>query len=138
MVKLSDVFQFQWTSSDSLENKWLRWLKVKRQVNMTSLGDDARETVTIACLEKAEERSLEQHFRLRAPQTWTMLCASGISIANNGGLELSANANGNWCRDVNVCLLWQSWTRESEVSIPQCQVQQLWQDWTSESDVQTT
>ena len=24
-----------------------------------------------------------------------------------------------------VCLLWQSWTRESEVSIPQCEVQQL-------------
>ena len=21
---------------------------------------------------------------------------------------------GNWCRDVNVCLLWQNWTRESE------------------------
>ena len=47
-----------------------------RQVNMTSLGDDARETLTIAGLEKAKERSLEQHSRLRAPQTWTVLCAS--------------------------------------------------------------
>ena len=47
-----------------------------RQVNMTSLGDDARETLTIAGLEKAKERSLEQHLRLRAPQTWTVLCAS--------------------------------------------------------------
>ena len=37
-----------------------------------SLGDDARETLTIAGLEKAKERSL----RLRAPQTWTVLCAS--------------------------------------------------------------
>ena len=44
---------------------------------MTSLGDDARETLTIADLEKAEERSLEQHLRLRAPQTWVVLCASG-------------------------------------------------------------
>ena len=61
--------------------------------------DDARETLTTAGLEKAKERSLEQHLRLRAPQTW------------------AAHANGNWCRDVNVCLLWQSWTRESEVSI---------------------
>ena len=43
---------------------------------MTSLGDEARETLTIACLEKAKERSLEQHLRLRAPQTWTVLCAS--------------------------------------------------------------
>ena len=43
---------------------------------MTSLGDDARETLTIAGLEKAKERSLEQHLRLRAPQTWTVLCAS--------------------------------------------------------------
>ena len=47
-----------------------------RQVNMTSLGDDVRETLTIAGLEKAKERSLEQHLRLRAPQTWVVLCAS--------------------------------------------------------------
>ena len=46
------------------------------QVNMTSLGDDARETLTIAGLERAKERSLEQHLRLRAPRTWTALCAS--------------------------------------------------------------
>ena len=45
-----------------------------RQVNMISLGDDARETLSIAGLEKAKERS--QHSRLRAPQTWTVLCAS--------------------------------------------------------------
>ena len=76
VAKLSDVFQFQWTSPDSLEDKWLRWQKVMRQVNMTSLGDDARSTLTIAGLEKAKERSLEQHLRLRAPQTWTVLCAS--------------------------------------------------------------
>ena len=43
---------------------------------MTSLGDDARETLTIAGLEKAKERSLQQHLRLRAPQTWTVLRAS--------------------------------------------------------------
>ena len=76
MAKLSDVLQFRWTSPDSLEDKWLRWQKLMRQVNMTSLGDDARETLTIAGLEKAKERSLEQHLRLRAPQTWTVLCAS--------------------------------------------------------------
>ena len=47
-----------------------------RQVNMTSLGDGAHETLTIAGLEKAKEQPLEQHLRLRAPQTWTVLCAS--------------------------------------------------------------
>ena len=57
----------------------------------------------------------------------------GSVLANDGGLEQPAHANGHWCRDVNLCLLWQSWTRKSEVSIPQCQVQQLWQDWTSQA-----
>ena len=73
VAKLSDVFQFQWTSLDSPEDKWLRWQKLMRQANTTSLGDDARETLTIAGLEKAKERSLEHHLRLRAPQTWTVL-----------------------------------------------------------------
>ena len=105
---------------------------------MTSLGDDARETLTIAGLERAKERSLEQHWRLRALHLDSVVCRCGSVHANDGGLEQSAHANGNWCRDVNVCLLWQSWTRQSEVSIPQCQVQQLRQDWTSQCDVQTT
>ena len=76
VANLSDVFQFQWTSLDSLEDKWLRWQKLMRQVNITSLGDDAFETLAIAGLEMAKERALEQHLRLRAPQTWTVLCAS--------------------------------------------------------------
>ena len=52
VAKLSDVFQFQWTSPDSLEDQWLRLRKLMRQVNMTSLGDDARETLTIAVWKK--------------------------------------------------------------------------------------
>ena len=55
VAKLSDVFQFQWTSSDNLEDKWLRSQKLMKQVNMTSLGDDARGALTIAGLEKAKE-----------------------------------------------------------------------------------
>ena len=43
---------------------------------MTSLGDDARETLKIAGLVKAKERSLEQLLRLRATQTWGVLCNS--------------------------------------------------------------
>ena len=139
VAKHSNVFQFQWTSPDTLEDKWLRWQKLMRQVNMTSLGDDARETLTIAGLEKAKERSLEQHLRLRAPQTWTVLFAS---VDQNLRTTVDSNSQPTpmeiGARDVNVCLLWQSWTREKEVSIPQCQVQQLWQDQTSRSDVQTT
>ena len=97
--------------------------------HMASLGDDARETLTSSGTTLASTCSTNLD---------SFVCKCGSVLANDGGLEQSAHANGNWCRDVNVCLLWQSWTRESEVSIPQCQVQQLWQDQTSQSDVQTT
>ena len=128
VAKLSDVFQFQWTFPDCLEDKWLRWQRLMRQVNMTSLGDDARETLTIAGLEKAKER---------APQTWTVLCPS-VGQYLRTTVDSGSQPTPMEIGDVNVCLLWQSWTRESEVSIPQCEVQQLWQDRTSQSDVQTT
>ena len=55
---------------------------------MTSFGDDARETLTIAGLEKAKARSLEQHLRLRAPQTWTVLCASVDQHLRNDSCSL--------------------------------------------------
>ena len=139
VAKHPDVFQFQWTSPDSLEDKSLRWQRLMRQVNMTSLGDDARETLTIAGVEKAKQRALEQQLRRRGSTDLdSVVCKCGSVLANDGGLKQSAHANGNWCRDVNVCLLWQSWTRESEVSIPQCEMQPLWRERTSQSDVQTT
>ena len=139
VAKLSDVCQFQWTSPDSLEDKWLRWQMLMRQVNMTPLGDDARETLTIAGLEKGQGTSSGTTLACTCSTDLdSIVCKCGSILANDGGLGQSAHANGNWCRDVNVCLLWQSWTRESEVSFPQCEVQQLWQDRTSQSDVQTT
>ena len=46
---------------------------------------------------------------LHKPGQCARKCASVLT--NNGGLEQSADANGNWCHDVNVCLLWQSWTK---------------------------
>ena len=128
VAKLSDVFQFQWTSSDSLQD-------MLRQVNMTSLGDDARETLTIAGQGTISGTTLTSTCSTNLDG---VVCKRGSVLANNGGLQQSAHANGNWCRGINVCLLWQSWTRESEVSIPQCEVQQLWQDWTSQNDMQTT
>ena len=114
VAKLSDVFQFQWTSTDSPEDKWLRWQKLMRQVNMTSLGDDARETLTIAGLEMAKERALEQHLRLRAPQTWIVLCASVDQYmrktVDSGSqptpMEIGAVVS-TWS------MLCQSWTQES-------------------------
>ena len=76
---------------------------------MTSLGDDARETLTIAGLEKAKERSLEQHLRLRAPQTWTVLCAS-VDQYLRTTVDASPHTNGDrYCR-VYVCLLWKGRT----------------------------
>ena len=115
VAKLSDVFQFQWTSPDSLEDKWLRWQKLMRQVNMTSLGDDARETLMIDGLEKAEERALEQHLRLRAPRTWTVLCASVDQYSRttvDSGSQPTPMEIG-----AVIQPLWQAWSFEPCVSI---------------------
>ena len=114
VAKLSDVFQFQWTSPDSLEDKWLRWQKLMREVNMTSLGDDARETLTIAGLEKPRNEVWNNTcvYVLHRPrqccvQVW-------ISTCERRWTQTVSPRHGNWCRDVNVCMLWQSWTLESE------------------------
>ena len=40
-----------------------------------------------------------------------VVCKCGSALVNDGGLMQSAHANGNGCRDVNVCLLWQCWTK---------------------------
>ena len=58
---------------------------------------------------KHKERALEQHLRLRAPQTWTVLCASvdqylrTTRAVNPTPVEIGAVMS-------TVCLLWQSWT----------------------------
>ena len=114
VAKLSDVFHFQWTSPDSLEDKGLRWQKLMRQVNMTSLGDDAREMLTNAGLEKAWERFLEQHLRLlRSTNLDSVECKCGSVLANDGGLEQSAHANGNWCRDIVSSSRINSWSNQT-------------------------
>ena len=67
--------------------KWLRCVKLMRQVNSISLVDDARKTLTNACLEKVKERSLERHLRL---------CKRGSTSANDCGFErCPAHANVN-------------------------------------------
>ena len=84
------------------------WVKVMRQVSVTALRGDARETLKIAGLEKAKGRVLGQHLRLRAPQTWTAHCASvEQDLRNVGGLQCnSTHANAHYRCCVNVCLLW--------------------------------
>ena len=110
--------------------------KLMRQVNMTSLGDDTRETLTIAGLEKAKERALEQHLRLRAPQTWTVLCA-GVDQYLRTTVDSSSQPTPMKIGDVmSTCSC--CGKAGHETAGPQCQVQQLWQDQTSQSDVQTT
>ena len=36
----------------------------------------------------------------------SVVCKCESVLANDRGLVQAAHANGNWCRDVNVCLLW--------------------------------
>ena len=76
---------------------------------MTSLGDDARETLTIAGLEKAKERALEQHLRLRAPQTWAVLCTSVDQHRRTQVDIAQPSPMGSGCCRVNVCMLWKIW-----------------------------
>ena len=139
VAKLSRVFEFQWTSSDSLEDKWLRWLKLMRKVNMTSLEDDARETLTIAGLEKAKERSLEQHLRLHAPQTWTVLCASADQYLRTTVDSCSQPTPTGIGAVMSTCACCgKSGHEKARCRFPQCEVPQLCQDSASQGDVQTT
>ena len=115
-----------------------------RQVNMTSLGDDARETLTIAGLEKAKERALEQHLRLRAPQTWTVLCASVdryLRATVDSGSQptpMEIGAVMSTCACCDKAGHEKARCRFRNAKCSNCEVQQLRQDWTSQSDVQTT
>ena len=38
VAKFSEVFQFQWTSSDSLEDKWLKWQRLMRASEHNLVG----------------------------------------------------------------------------------------------------
>ena len=75
VAKLTDDLQFQWNSIENLDDMWMKCVKLMRQLGTTSLGDDARDTLSIVGLERAKEQNLEQHLRLRAPETWVVSCA---------------------------------------------------------------
>ena len=105
---------------------------------MTLLGDDARETLPIAGLEKAKERALEKHLRLVTPQTWTVLCASVDQYLRTTVDSDSQPTPKEIGAVMSSCACCGKAGHEKEVSIPQCEVRQLWQDRTSQSDVQTT
>ena len=64
----------QWTSSANLEDKWMKWEKLLKQVNMPSLEDDPRQTLTIAGLEKGQ-----------GTITGTTQTSSGLYCVQTGG-----------------------------------------------------
>ena len=98
---------------------------------MTSLGDDARQTLTIASLEKAKERSLEQHLRLRAPQTWFVLCASVDQYLRTTAYSSATQPTPGAL--VSTCACGKSGHEKAK-----CRVQHLRRNWTSQEDVQAT
>ena len=107
VAKLTHVFQFQWTSSDSLEDKWLAWVKLMRQVNMTTLGDGARETHDRSSRESQGTISGTTLTSSCSTNLGCVVCKRGSESANDCGFECySAHANGNRCFHDNVCLLW--------------------------------
>ena len=121
VAKLFDVFQFPWTSNEGLEHRWLKWVKLMRHVGMTSLGDDARETLLAAGFEKGTDRDLEQHWRLRAPQSWIALSASVDQYFRTtvGSSANQPHAHRHQRCGVDVWLLWPK--RPSEVDVSHAQ-----------------
>ena len=103
VAKLSDVFQFQWTSSDSLEDKWVRWLKLMRQVSRTSWRDDAGDARTLVWRRPRNDLWNNTYFCV-LQKPGSVVCKCGSVLAKYGGFEYcSAHANGNQCCRVNAC-----------------------------------
>ena len=78
-----------------------------------SVAQHARETLTIA----GEGQGTISGTKLTSTCSTNLdsvVCKRGSVLANNGGLEQSAHANGNWCRDVNVCCCGKGGHEESE------------------------
>ena len=103
-------------------------------------GDDARETLTIAGLEKAKERSLEQHLRLRASQTLVAFVCKCVSVlANDGGTRAVSPRQWTlvpWCERVSAVAKLD--TRKRGFDSAMRSASNCGQGWTSQGNVQTT
>ena len=100
----------------------MKWVKLMRQVNMNSLVDDARETLTIAGLESQRTITGTTFTTSRSSNLGCLLQQCGSIFENDCGF--------NYCSTHATC--------QVEVSFAQCDVQPLWQDGTSQESVQTT
>ena len=72
------------TSNESLDDKWMKWVNLMRQMSTTSLGDDACETLTDSRLGEGE----------------------GTNVDSS---TTQPHADGYQRCGVNVCLLWPEW-----------------------------
>ena len=105
-----------------MEDKWIKRVQLMRQVGTTSLGDDARETLTIAGLETAREGNLEQQVGLNG-----IVCKRGSVPAHYSGFErdtatpdcqrVLAVARVDPCHP-QTCKCWTPVTRELESPRP--------------------
>ena len=139
VAKHTDVLPFQWNSKENLEVKWMKRVKLMRQVGTTSLGNDARETLTIAGLERAKERNLEQHLVACTTDLGGVIYNRGSVSEYDNGLKLNtAHADGHQ-RVVSTCAC----CGRSGHEKPTCQMRNeklgvCGKGWTAKEDVQTT
>ena len=65
VATLTDVFQFQWTSNESLEDKWTKWVKLTRQTRQDGWTRPNNEVLSCEDADSREREAVLFFFKSR-------------------------------------------------------------------------